>query len=148
MSRLSGERRKLVARTLGLRLDGGPAGVTSRTPVLELSGELDLDAVPEIDRFLRRNLGPLYHHEDLVIDLAGTTFVDSSFIAFLVRLVTDQRARRSELALARPTGDVRRVFALVGLPNLVPVYESVAEAVGALASGPPVIPPVFRALPR
>ena len=46
-------------------------------PVLELSGEFDLDTVPHIDRFLRRRLGPLYHQDHLVIDLAGTTFVDS-----------------------------------------------------------------------
>ena len=133
--------------TPGLRLSRTP-GAAASPPVLELSGELDLDSVPEIDRFLRRNLGPLYHQDDLVIDLAATTFVDSSFIAFVVRLVTAQRARRKELVLARPTGDVRRVFALVGLPNLVPVYESVDEAMSALASGSlPVIPPLFRALP-
>ena len=114
-------------------------------PVLELRGEFDLDTVPEIDRFLRRRLGPLYHQQHLVIDLERTTFVDSSFVAFLVRLVTDQRARRKELVLARPHGQVRRVVALVGLHNIVPVYESVEEAVGALVRGSlPVIPPAFR----
>ena len=117
-------------------------------PVLELSGELDLDAVPHIDRFLRRRLGPLYHQNHLVIDLAGTTFVNSSFIAFLVRLLTDQRARRKELVLVRPAGQVRRVLALVGLPNVVPVFESVDEAVGTLMSGRlPVIPPAFSPAP-
>jgi anti-anti-sigma factor len=117
-------------------------------PVLELTGELDLDSVPAIDRFLRRNLGPLYHQEHLVIDLAATTFVDSSFIAFLVRLVGDQRARRKELVLVRPAGQVRRVLALVGLPNVVPVFESVDEAVGTLMSGRlPVIPPAFSPAP-
>ena len=104
-------------------------------PVLELSGEFDLDTVPDIDRFLRRHLGPLYHQDHLVIDLAATTFVDSSFIAFLVRLLTDQRARRKELVLVRPAGQVRRVLALVGLPNVVPVFESVEEAVASLMSG-------------
>jgi anti-anti-sigma factor len=115
-------------------------------PVLELKGEFDLDSVPQIDRFLRRRLGPLYHQEHLVIDLERTTFVDSSFIAFLVRLVRDQRAKRKELVLARPHGQVRRVVALVGLHNIVPVFESVDEAVGALMNGSlPVIPPAFRA---
>jgi anti-anti-sigma factor len=104
--------------------------------------------VPGIDRFLRRNLGPLYQQDHLVIDLAATTFVDSSFIAFLVRLVGAQRARRKELVLVRPAGQVRRVLALVGLPNVVPVFESVDEAVGTLMSGRlPVIPPAFSAAP-
>jgi anti-anti-sigma factor len=114
--------------------------------VLELEGEFDLDTVPGIDRFLRRHLGPLYHQQHLIIDLAATTFVDSSFIAFLVHLVGDQRAKRKELVLVRPGGQVRRVLGLVGLPNVVPVYESVPEAVGALCSGKlPVIPPAFGA---
>ncbi len=128
-----------------LRL-AAPAASAAAPPVVELRGEFDLDTVPEIDRFLRRRLGPLYHQQDLVIDLEGTTFVDSSFVAFLVRLVNDQRAKRKELVLVRPTGQVRRVVALVGLHNIVPVFESVDEAVGALASGSlPVIPPAFKA---
>jgi anti-sigma B factor antagonist len=123
-----------------------PAPAGSAPPVLELRGEFDLDTVPEIDRFLRRRLGPLYHQQHLVIDLEGTTFVDSTFIAFLVRLVNDQHAKRKELVLVRPHGQVRRVVALVGLHNIVPVFESVEEAVAALVTGKlPVIPPLFRA---
>ena len=115
---------------------GGPS-------ILELEGEFDLDTVPEIDRFLRRNLGPLYHQDHLVIDLARTTFVDSSFIAFLVRLSAAQRAKRRELLLVRPGGQVRRVLCLVGLPNVVPVFETVEAAVESLLNGRlPVIPPV------
>ena len=118
----------------------------SAPPILELRGEFDLDTVPEIDRFLRRRLGPLYHQQHLVIDLERTTFVDSSFVAFVVRLTGDQRAKRKELVLACPHGQVRRVVALVGLHNIVPVFESVEEAVGALVSGSlPVIPPAFTA---
>ena len=123
-----------------------PAPAESAPPVLELHGEFDLDTVPEIDRFLRRRLGPLYHQQHLIFDLDGTTFVDSSFVAFLVRLVNDQHAKRKELVLARPHGQVRRVVALVGLHNIVPVFESVEDAVAALVSGTlPVIPPAFRA---
>jgi anti-anti-sigma factor len=118
-------------------------------PVLELDGEFDIDSVPEIDRFLRRNLGPLYHRRHLVIDLARTTFIDSSFIAFLVRLTGDQRATHCELVLARPRGQVRRLLGLVGLPNVIPVFESRDEALAALTSGRlPVIPPAFRVAGR
>ena len=81
-----------------------------------------------------------------MIDLGRTTFVDSSFVSFVVRLVSDQRAKRKELVLARPYGQVRRVVALVGLHNIVPVFESVEEAVDALVRGRlPVIPPAFSA---
>jgi len=144
VERRGADSRDITASKARLRLaperrDGGP-------PVLELEGEFDLDTVPLIDRFLRRNLGPLYHQDHLVIDLAGTTFVDSSFIAFLVRLCSSQRAKRRELLLARPGGQVRRVLSLVGLQNIVPVFDSVDAAVDSLARGGlPVIPPAFRA---
>jgi anti-anti-sigma factor len=108
-----------------------------------------MDSVPEIDSFLRRTLGPLYHRQHLVMDLAGTTFIDSSFIAYVVRLLRVQRATRQELVLARPRGQVRKALAVVGLPNVVPVFESVEEAVTMLTAGKlPLIPPVFTAVPR
>jgi len=115
-------------------------------PLLELEGEFDVDTVPEIDRFLRRVLGPLYHQEHLVIDLGRTTFIDSSFIGFVVRLSAAQRAKRRELLLVHPVGQVRRVLAIVGLPNIVPVFETLESALDSLLSDRlPVIPPAFRA---
>lgn len=117
-----------------------------RPSVLELAGDFDVDVVPEIDGFLRRTLGPLYHQDHLVIDLARTTFIDSSFIAFLVRLSAAQRAKRRELLLVRPRGQVRRLLCLVGLPNVVPVFETVEAAMDVLAGRLPVIPPAVCAV--
>jgi anti-anti-sigma factor len=125
-----------------LRVSAGDEGTP---PVLELEGEFDLDTVPEIDRFLRRTLGPLYDRDHLIIDLARTTFIDSSFIAFVVRLSSAQRARRRELLLVRPVGQVRKVLGMVGLPNVVPVFDTVQAALDSVAGGRlPVIPPAFR----
>jgi len=141
--RLADNAHEVVTRKACLRLSGR-RGPSAGPPILELEGEFDLDTVPEIDRFLRRSLGPLYHRDHLVIDLATTTFVDSSFIAFLVRVLGEQRTAHKELMLARPVGQVRRVLGLVGLPNMVPVFESVEDAVEMLVSGRlPVIPPAF-----
>ena len=117
-----------------------------RPPVLELEGEFDLDTVPEMDRFLRRTLGPLYHQDHLVMDLAKATFIDSSFVSFIVRLSAAQRAKRRELLLVRPEGQVRKVFGIVGLANVVPVFETIDAAVDSVLGGRlPVIPPAFRA---
>jgi len=55
---------------------------------------------------------------------------------------------RKELVLSRPVGHVRKVLSLVGLPNVVPVFDSLDEAVAAMCSGElPMIPPAFNALP-
>jgi len=115
-------------------------------PVVHLAGEFDLDTVPEIDRFLRRRLGPFYHRSHLILDLEGVRFVDSSFVGYLVTLVTRLHGHGKELLVTRPRGHVRKVLGTVGLPNVVPVYDSVEEGVDVLMRGRlPVIPPAFTA---
>jgi len=129
----------------GLQLSFAGAG---EVPVLSLSGEFDLDNVPEIERFLRRHLGPFFFKtRDLVLDLAQVELVDSSFVGLVVSLVVRLHRHRRELLITRPVGYVRRTIALVGLPNVVPVFESQEAALEALAAGDPVIPPPFAAVP-
>jgi len=125
----------------GLRLSFAGGG---EVPVLALSGEFDLENVPEIERFLRRHLGPFFFKTcHLVLDLAGVDMVDSSFVGAVVSLVVRLHEHRRELLITRPVGYVRRTIALVGLPNVVPVYESLEAALLALATGGPLIPPPF-----
>ncbi len=124
------------------------AGGGEELPVVRLAGEFDIDTVPEIDRFLRRRLGPFYHGRHLILDLDGVRFVDSSFVGYLVTLVTRLHGQGKELLLTRPRGHVRRVLGDVGLPNIVPVYDSVEEGLQTLVNGRlPVIPPAFSAGP-
>ena len=113
-------------------------------PVVHLAGEFDIDTVPEIDRFLRRRLGPFYHRRHLILDLYDVRFVDSSFVGYLVTLLTRLHGQGRELLVTRPRGHVRSVLGAVGLPNVVPVYDSVEEGVQILLNGRlPVIPPAF-----
>lgn len=131
---------------LELSLQG--AGGGEEFPVVRLAGEFDIDTVAEIDRFLRRRLGPFYHRHHLILDLDGVRFVDSSFVGYLVTLVTRLHGQGKELLLTRPRGHVRRVLGDIGLPNIVPVYDSIEEGLQTLASGRlPVIPPAFSAAP-
>ena len=147
MARGGGDAGQAGSARVRLRLEDAVEGDRSGSvPVLRLAGAFDIDTVPEIDRFLRRRLGPLYQRRSLLIDLHDVSLVDSSFIGFLVRLVGEQRRGRGELVLARPVGHVRTVLCMVGLPNLVPVYESLDEALSAVREArAPLIPPVFSA---
>lgn len=130
---------------LRLELASG-SGRGADVPVLRLGGEFDIATVPEVDRFLRRRLGPLYERRTLVMDLRDVTLVDSSFIGFVVSLAGGQRPGRGELVLAGPVGQVRAVLCMVGLPNLVPVYPSLDEALRAVREArAPMIPPAFSA---
>jgi anti-anti-sigma factor len=130
------------------RLDLHNVGDKPGFPVVFLEGEFDIETVPEIDRFLRRSFGPLFYKRHIVLDLNGVTAVDSIFIGFVVGLVRHLHAERKELVLTRPVGHVRRVLSLIGVPNLVPVYDSLDEAVVAVLSDSlPAIPPHFSAAP-
>ena len=144
MSRVPQEPVHTVPR-VRLRLRRARDGAAAEgVPVVLVEGELDIDTVPELDRFLRRRLGPFYERQHLLLDLKGVTFADSSFIGFLVRLASAQRRTRRELVLTRPVGQVRTVLSLVGLPNLVPVFESIEEGERAMAQQGPLIPPLFN----
>jgi anti-anti-sigma factor len=116
--------------------------------LISLRGDFDVETVPEIDAQLRRSLGPFFFQRHLVVDLADALFIDSTFISYVVRLMGRVRAAGFEIVLARPAGHVRRTLRLVGLPNLLPVYDSLDEALNeALVDGVPIIPPALPPRP-
>jgi anti-anti-sigma factor len=54
------------------------------------------------------------------VDLAGTTFIGSTLVAFLVHVGSNGHARRP-LVLCRPTAMARRVIEMTGLDELATV---------------------------
>jgi anti-sigma B factor antagonist len=71
-------------------------------------------------------------HHRLILDLEQVTFLDSSALGLL--LLTDQnfKLKQGSLGLVRPAGYVRQVLDLANLPKVIPVYESVDDAVNAV----------------
>ena len=70
-------------------------------------------------------------HHRLVLDLEQVTFLDSSALGLL--LLTDQnfKLNQGSLGLVKPTGYVRQVLELANLPKVIPVYDSVDDALNA-----------------
>jgi anti-sigma B factor antagonist len=81
--------------------------------VLALSGELDVVSAPELALCLNELLAE--SHERVVLDLSELAFVDSAGISVLIKARQDAESNGPTLVLARPTEQVHRVFALVGL---------------------------------
>ncbi len=85
---------------------------------LALSGDLDMTATfrlePAIDRLLD-------DAEEIVLDLSGVSFVDSSGLGLL--LATHQRTQEAECSMAivgsRP--EIQRVFRLAGVDDVLPL---------------------------
>ena len=100
----------------------GPAGPTPFGCTVHASGgvvtvaptgELDLDTVPLLESAIsyQRDLG----NAELVVDLRGVTFIDSSGVHLLLRLAQDA-ARGSHAFRVVPGSErVRHVFALTGV---------------------------------
>jgi anti-anti-sigma factor len=85
---------------------------------VRLVGELDLAQVTAVDEELRRVADE--RPRELVIDLRGLTFIDSSGLRLLVNWA--RIAQDEELALSLIPGEapVQRVFTMTGVAQLLP----------------------------
>ena len=107
---------------------GGAGPVAS----VRMTGELDMDNADDaIDRLL--GLVP-EDAEGLVVDLGGVTYVDSAGIRLFVDLSERLARTGRKLALAVPAeAPISRIFALVRLELVVPLYETAEAAATAVA---------------
>ena len=80
---------------------------------------------------------------DIIIDLTGLEFIDSSGVAALVRGRRQARYAGGELLLAAPQQQVLRVLTLTRLIDVFPVHASVAEAACSAGHSPLVAMPVL-----
>jgi anti-sigma B factor antagonist len=100
--------------------------------VISCSGELDLQAAPELRELLCRlfDLG----FRDLVVDLTNATFVDSTTIGVLTgRLKRLRAAEGGSLVLVCANPFVLRTFQIAGMDRVFEIYPTLP---GALARGP------------
>lgn len=94
--------------------------------VVKLSGELDLAATEPLRPTLDR--AALHDGKLVVLDLSDVRYIDSCG----VRLLFDLRRRMlpgARLVAVVPRASfIRKVVDLVGLPSVVPVFETLQEA--------------------
>jgi anti-sigma B factor antagonist len=104
-----------------------PSGAT----VLAVSGELDHHTAPRLT--LALDDMPFGPDADVVIDLSGLTYCDSTGITVLI--TADQRAREagSRLLLAGTGADLLRVFRIVGLDHVLSFRPTLQDALETLS---------------
>jgi anti-sigma B factor antagonist len=81
--------------------------------VLTLCGELDLASAPSLEKRLHEVIAEGPHR--LLLDLNELSFVDSAGVTVLIRAKKEAESKGCQLVLQRPTAQLHRVFALVGL---------------------------------
>ena len=102
------------------------------TQLVRITGELDLSNARELTDALRHAVP-----DDVtlvVVDLSGTTYLDSGGIAAFFRLSQRLRDRRQDLRLVVPhASPIRAVVELTRLSQVIPVDESAPDLPGRMA---------------
>jgi anti-sigma B factor antagonist len=112
--------------------DGSPLRVRVErqgdVPVVALHGELDISTAGTFQERLDEVLGGA--PRGVVVDLSGTSFIDSTGLAVFLRA---SRTMPGRLAVAAPNPRIARLFQATGLSESVSLRPSRAAALQALA---------------
>ena len=109
------------------RLDGGV--------VLSLSGEIDLENAGRARDRIVDELGDV--RDGVVLDLTGISHLDSAGVRLLFDVAGRLQERRQELAVVAPPRSLARdVIRVVALESVVPVAETLDEALGRVRARP------------
>lgn len=93
---------------------------------LQVAGQLDIETMPKFrsaaDRLLEQDC------RGLLIDMHEVTFVDSSGLGFLLRVLRDMTLRKAPLVLTGLSPGLRDVFRITGTARLFELVDDPGEA--------------------
>lgn len=99
-------------------------------PVLQVSGEIDIYTAP---MFKQAVVGLVSDgNADVVIDLSGVTFMDSSGFGTLLGATRRLRPAGGGLHLAGANTTIQRMLRLTRLDTIMQLYDTPEEAVRAI----------------
>ncbi|MEV0443802.1 STAS domain-containing protein [Streptomyces spectabilis] len=111
--------------------------------VVELRGEIDLDADAELRLYLDgMTCRPFVR---LVVDLRPVTFIDCVGLSLLVRAHRRVRERAGRLLLVGSDPLLLRTLRITGLDRPLPAHPTLDHALAAGAAPPPVVEDVMGA---
>jgi anti-anti-sigma factor len=117
-----------------IEIDPTPRGVVAR-----ISGEIDISNVAAVKRKLTDAVTSA--SPGLVVDVSGTTYLDSSGVYLLFELARALEGRRQQMCVvAPPTTPSTRVLLITGFDHIVPVMSTVEEAIEKVGARAPAAP--------
>lgn len=102
---------------------------TDNVTIVEVAGRIDSHTAPELKEQLRNA-----SNAQLVVDLKGVSFMDSSGLAALVVGMKHCRANGGDLYISGPKQPVRMVLELTRLDKAIEIFPSDAEAIASFTS--------------
>jgi len=89
--------------------------------VIHLTGEIDLNESPEVRRQI---LNCIKKQNNLLVDLSGVNYIDSSGVASLVEGLQLSRTKKLEFALLGVSESALKVLQLARLERVFKIYSS------------------------
>jgi anti-sigma B factor antagonist len=102
---------------IGVVIDVDRSRLSERTVTVALSGEIDMFAIPRLRAVLADHVG----HVDVVLDLSGIDFCDSSALRILVDAQRSSAAGGHQLVVHDPSPAVSELFEVSGLRGVLRV---------------------------
>jgi len=96
--------------------------------VCSVSGEIDMYAAPGFHEKYRA-ITAKDPDCAIVIDLAGTTYMDSSGIGVLFQIFSDAKLRHKAFCICNVSGMVEKLFQLSRMNSILPIEKNVANAI-------------------
>ncbi|MCY6370488.1 anti-sigma F factor antagonist [Clostridium ganghwense] len=95
--------------------------------IVYMLGELDHHSAEEVrnkvdDRLERENCNKL------IMDFSGVTFMDSSGIGVVIGRYKKLSGKKGKVYITKVKGSVKRVFELSGMFKIIPLYDSIEQA--------------------
>lgn len=104
--------------------------------VVHVFGDLDLSVSDEFELTVL-TLAAQRHVPAVIVDLTGCNYLDSSILNATVRIF---RRLNDRFAVVVPYGNpTRRIFSVVRLDRVLPMYESIADAAADLGCIAPLV---------
>lgn len=95
------------------------------SPVIELKGEMDLFTFPVFKDSLFEVIES--GRMDIVVDLTGLDFIDSTGLAILLAAFRELRDHGGSMRIVCDNNAIRKVFDKTGLDRVFPIYLSYLE---------------------
>lgn len=114
------------------RLNPSPLGDDGT--VIAVRGEVDLFTAPELKQAISDAIEG--GRTRVVVDLAQTTFLDSSGLGVLVGALQRLRDRGGALSIVNVDAAIARTFSITGLDQILAIRETREDAIVALETEP------------
>lgn len=95
--------------------------------IIEFRGEMDKSNNADVREALERFIDS-YQNQYLIFDLKYFDFINSEGVGLMVAMFYKLKKMNKDLMIVSPQPSVFDVFNIIGLPKIVPTFDSLDEA--------------------